>query len=91
MRDYNTARRDYDTGRRDYNTDYSMVGRHFKTTRNDLTIARNYYNTPDILNVSSITTSGCVKKKFDWRKFGAPNIRCFVINFLLSHFYTLFV
>ena len=38
----------------------------------------------DLLNVSTITTSGCVKFCFDWRKFGAPNIRCFVIHFFVS-------
>ena len=43
---------------------------------------------PDILNVSTITTSCCVNV-FDWRKFGALNIRCFVITFF-NLIFTLF-
>ena len=42
-----------------------------------------------ILNVSTITTSGCVIF-FDWLKFGSSNIQCFVIKKISSsHFYTL--
>ena len=42
---------------------------------------------PDCLNVSTITTSGCVKC---WRKFVDPNIRCFVVNYFYSCIFTLF-
>ena len=48
-----------------------------------------FYIRSDILNVSTITISGCVNF-FYWRKFGAPKIRYFVIHFFWSNSYTFF-